>query len=104
MKVLVYFQPSPKHDNFEGARMRKTIKGALEVINVKHTSNIYDDYDVENGYVMNCRGCGKRIFLCDGCSHADDNYRSGFCDWHVARKNLNGEVGKCFRGVTINRI
>ena len=46
MKVLVYFQPSPKHDNFEGARMRKTIKGALEVINVKHTSNLYDDYDV----------------------------------------------------------
>ena len=46
MKVLVYFQPSPKHDNFEGARMRKTIKGALEVINVKYTSNLYDDYDV----------------------------------------------------------
>lgn len=36
--------------------------------------------------------------------HADDNYRSGFCDWHVARKNVKGEVGKCFRGVTINRI
>ena len=46
MKVLVYFQPSPKHDNFEGARMRKTIKGALEVIDVKYTSNLYDDYDV----------------------------------------------------------
>ena len=46
MKVLVYFQPSQKHDNFEGARMRKTIKGALEVNNVVHTSNIYDDYDV----------------------------------------------------------
>ena len=46
MKVLVYFQPSPKHDNFEGARMRKTIKGALEVIDVQYTSNVYDDYDV----------------------------------------------------------
>ena len=46
MKVLVYFQPSPKHDNFEGARMRKTIKGALEVTNGVYTSNIYDDYDV----------------------------------------------------------
>lgn len=33
-----------------------------------------------------------------------DNYRSGFCDWHVARNNVKGEVGKCFRGVTINRI
>ena len=46
MKVLVYFQPSSKHDNFEGARMRKTIKGALEVIGQAYTSNLYDDYDV----------------------------------------------------------
>lgn len=46
MKVLVYFQPSSKHDNFEGARMRKTIKGALEVIGQTYTSNIFDDYDV----------------------------------------------------------
>ena len=46
MKVLVYFQPGHKHDNFEGARMRKTIKGALEMVDVQYTSNIYDDYDV----------------------------------------------------------
>ena len=46
MKVLVYFQPSLKNDNFEGARMRKTIKGALEIVNSKYTSNLYDDYDV----------------------------------------------------------
>ena len=46
MKVLVYFQPSQKHDNFEGARMRKTIKGALEVIDTQYTSNLYDEYDV----------------------------------------------------------
>ena len=46
MKVLVYFQPSRKLDNFEGTRMRKTIKGALEVAKVQYTSNLYDDYDV----------------------------------------------------------
>ena len=46
MKILVYFQPSPKHDYFEGARMRKTIKGALEIVGSKYTSNLYDDYDV----------------------------------------------------------
>ncbi len=46
MKVLVYFQPSRKNDNFEGTRMRKTIKGALEVIDIKYTSNLYDEYDV----------------------------------------------------------
>ncbi len=46
MKVLVYFQPNSKHDNYEGARMRKTIKGALEVIGATYTTNLYDDYDV----------------------------------------------------------
>ena len=46
MKVLVYFQPNRKYDNFEGARMRKTIKGALETVNVQYTSNLYDQYDV----------------------------------------------------------
>ena len=46
MKVLVHFQPSPKFDNFEGARMRKTIKGALEMVETKYTSNLLDDYDV----------------------------------------------------------
>ena len=46
MKTLVYFQPSSKNDNFEGARMRKTIKGALEIVGSTYTSNIYDDYDV----------------------------------------------------------
>ena len=46
MKVLVYFQPNSKHDNFEGARMRKTIKGALEVLGATYTTNLYDDYDV----------------------------------------------------------
>ena len=46
MKVLVYFQPSPKQDNFEGARMRKTIKGALEVTGYSYTSNLYDDYEI----------------------------------------------------------
>jgi len=46
MKTLVYFQPSSKNDNFEGARMRKTIKGALEIAGSTYTSNIYDDYDV----------------------------------------------------------
>ena len=46
MKALVYFQPNLKHDNFEGARMRKTIKGALEVIGATYTTNLYDNYDV----------------------------------------------------------
>ena len=46
MKALIYFQPGNKYDNYEGARMRKTIKGALEVVDMQYTSNIYDEYDV----------------------------------------------------------
>ena len=45
MKALIYFQPGNKYDNYEGARMRKTIKGALEVVDMQYTSNIYDEYD-----------------------------------------------------------
>lgn len=45
MKVLVSFDPKSKLDNFEGTRMRKTIKGALEIKGIKHTSNLLDDYD-----------------------------------------------------------
>lgn len=46
MKVLVYFQPNSKRDIFEGARMRNTIKGTLEIAETKYTSNLYDNYDV----------------------------------------------------------
>ena len=46
MKVLVYFQPSPKLANCEGVRLRKKIKGALEINDFPYTTNVYDDYDV----------------------------------------------------------
>ncbi|HHT66855.1 MAG TPA: glycosyltransferase [Erysipelotrichaceae bacterium] len=46
MKVLVYFQPNSKRDIFEGARIRNTIKGALEIAETRYTSNLYDSYDV----------------------------------------------------------
>ncbi len=47
MKVLISFDPNKKQDNFEGSRLRKSIKGALEILNMEYTSNIKDiDYDV----------------------------------------------------------
>jgi len=46
MKVLVSFKPNRNYDNFEGARMRKTIKGALELLNITHTDSLVDYYDV----------------------------------------------------------
>ena len=46
MKVLVYFQPKRETNIFEGARLRKSIKGSLEMVDVEHTSNILDTYNI----------------------------------------------------------
>lgn len=46
MKVLVSFQPNKKAIDFEGARVRKTIKGALEMVNAEYTTSIVDKFDV----------------------------------------------------------
>ena len=46
MKVFVHFKPNPRDDNFEGARLRKTIKSALEVLGIPHTDTLMDDFDV----------------------------------------------------------
>ncbi len=46
MKILVSFEPKDSLDNFEGSRLRKTIKGSLEMQNIEYTSNLLDDYDV----------------------------------------------------------
>ena len=46
MRVLIYFKPKEKFDNFEGARLRKSIKGALEINNIDYTPNDVDHYDI----------------------------------------------------------
>jgi len=46
MRVLIYFKPKEKFDNFEGARLRKTIKGALEVADIDYTAKDVDYYDI----------------------------------------------------------
>ena len=46
MKAFVHFQPNPKFDNFEGARLRKSIKSALEVLEIPYTDSLMDDFDV----------------------------------------------------------
>ena len=46
MKVLVSFQPNKRASDFEGARLRKTIKGALEMTGVEYTTTIVEKYDV----------------------------------------------------------
>ncbi len=63
--------------------------------------NPYDGYDVDYGYVKTCRACGEKILLCDACIHAKDN-TDGFCDWYISRQSEHYQIGKCFRGLTIN--
>lgn len=46
MKVLVSFKPNKKYDNFEGSRMRKSIKGALELLNTPYIDSSVGYYDV----------------------------------------------------------
>ena len=46
MKAFVHFQPNPSFDNFEGARLRKSIKSALEVLEIPFTNSLMDDFDV----------------------------------------------------------
>ncbi len=46
MKVCVYFEPRRKNDNFEGTRLRKNIKGALELENIPYSKNFLDTYDL----------------------------------------------------------
>lgn len=57
--------------------------------------NVYPDWDVSvKGYIAKCTHCGKEIFLCDECLHADDN-EGMCCDWCETKCG-----GKCFRGET----
>ena len=46
MRVLIYFKPKAKFDNFEGTRLRKSLKGALEINNMEYTSEYVDRYDI----------------------------------------------------------
>lgn len=57
--------------------------------------NIYPMWNTEKaGYITKCKHCGKEIFLCDECLHAEEN-KEQKCDWHETECG-----GKCFRGTT----
>jgi hypothetical protein len=56
------------------------------------TENVFPNWDVEkDGYIAVCE-CGRKIFLCDECFHADDNPNME-CDWHET-----DTTSECFRG------
>lgn len=58
------------------------------------SESVHPMWDVNiRGYVVNCQHCGKEIFLCDECLHAEDN-QNRKCDWCETECG-----GKCFRGI-----
>ena len=66
---------------------------AVEVCPDCMGEDIYENWDVkEKGYIVNCKHCDHKIFLCDECMHTDDN-PTGYCDWVETQTG-----GKCFRG------
>ena len=46
MKPCIYFSPKASKDNFEGARLRKNLKGALEIKNIDYAKSFFDSYDL----------------------------------------------------------
>lgn len=73
--------------------------GASEWCPYCEEENFYPCWDAEKkGYVAICKGCGKEIFLCDACMHADDN-PGGKCDWHATAQG-----GECLRGKTTDSV
>lgn len=67
--------------------------GQTEVCPICETENFYPEWDPEEkGYIAICSGCGKKIFLCDACFHADDN-PTRYCAWHETEDGRG-----CFRG------
>lgn len=76
-------------------KMKNNYFEAVEFCSYCMSENIYPMYDVaKNGYVVKCKYCGKEIFLCDECFHAEDN-KGQKCDWYETKCG-----GKCFRGAT----
>lgn len=79
---------------------------AVEICPHCMSENTYHMWDVnEKGFVAVCSCCGKEIFLCDECIHAEDglNENSCGCDWHktemrwqVFQRCHQGLNGDCY--------
>lgn len=84
MKVLVHFE-GIKTGQSEGARMRKTIKGALELEEIKYTTTMLDTFDIAHfmspedvikiHYAME-----QRIPVVVSCLYTEDDDEARFLD------------------------
>lgn len=61
--------------------------------------NVYEGHNPEkHGYVVTCNDCGREMFLCDACRHAEDyGGVTKECNWHL-EKGKDGIYGVCHRG------
>ena len=46
MKPLIYARKQQLVGAYEENRLRKSIKGSLEAVNIKYTTSVFDDYDL----------------------------------------------------------
>ena len=73
--------------------------GATETCPNCGAENFYPEWDIEkDGYIAECHECGKQIFLCDECLHAEDNI-SGKCNW----TEIDGCGHGCKRGFIFDK-
>lgn len=102
MEILISFAPSITQNNFEGSRLRKSIKGALELSDINYTSSILDDYDImhlisieENSKISDANSKSKPIIIsCLMCesdvnaSYLDFDYNDGKITHTISNKTL----------------
>lgn len=102
MKALITFQPNKKLDYFEGSRLRKTIKGALELNNVEYTTSIVDEYDVvhllaysdfsrANDAIAKNIPVIASVMMCEGdssASYLDFKFDDGEVNYSLSNKAL----------------
>lgn len=73
---------------------------AVEVCPYCGAENVFKNWDVEKqGYIAVCQQCGREIFLCDECLHAEDN-EGQRCNWREVQEPDSNVSGRCFRGET----
>ena len=53
MRPCIYFSPKPQLDVFEGTRLRKNLKGALELHNIDYAKNLDDEFDLAHFIALN---------------------------------------------------
>jgi len=83
-------------------KKEKIITEAVEVCPYCASENTLTYWDFDKyGYIAKCWNCGKNIFLCDECFHAEDNLGRK-CDWRERRMSEKFMEESCFRGKIIN--